>query len=298
MRVFVTGAAGFIGRAVTKDLIAAGHQVVGLARNDANVEMLTKDGVTPLRGSLEDLDSLRKGAREADGVIHLAFIHDFAKFAENGQIDKRAIEAMGQALEGTNKPLIVTSGVALLAPGRLSTEDDVAHSGSGIPRVSEAAVFGFTERGVKTMAVRLPQVHGGEGKAGFIGYFLEVAKQKGASAYVGDGANRMAAAHRADVARVYRLALEKGATGAAYHAVGDEGVPFREIAEVLGRAAGVPAISIPAEKAGEHFGWLGMFAGIDAPASSALTQQRLGWKPKEIGLIADIGQPGYFAPVP
>ncbi|MFT3727465.1 MAG: SDR family oxidoreductase [Terricaulis sp.] len=297
MRVFVTGAAGFIGRAVTQDLLAAGHEVVGLARSDANVATLHKAGAQVLRGSLEDLDSLRKGAREADGVIHLAFIHDFAKFAENGQIDKRAIEAMGETLEGSNKPLIVTSGVALLAPGRLSTEDDVAHSGSGIPRVSEGAVFAFTDRGVKTMVVRLPQVHGGEGKAGFIEYFLHVAKQKGASAYVGDGANRMAAAHRADVARLYRLALEKGAAGSAYHAVADEGVPVRDIAEVIAKALNVPAVSLPAEKASEHFGWLGMFAAIDAPASSALTQARLGWTPTGVGLIADIGQPGYFAPV-
>lgn len=295
MRVFVTGAAGFIGRAVTQDLIAVGNEVVGLARSDANVETLKKAGARPLRGSLEDLDSLRKGARDADGVIHLAFIHVFSMFAENGQIDKRAIEAMGEVLEGSGKPLIATSGVALLAPGRLSTEDDVAHAGSGVPRVSEAAVFALTDRGVRTMAVRLPPVHGGDGKAGFIEYFLRVAQEKGASAYVGNGANRMAAAHRLDAARVYRLALEKGAAGAAYHAVADEGVPVREIAEVLARAANVPAISITPDKAGEHFGWLGMFAGIDAPVSSALTQQRLGWKPTQIGLIADIGQPGYFS---
>jgi nucleoside-diphosphate-sugar epimerase len=296
MRVFVTGAAGFIGRAVTQDLIAAGHQVVGLARSPANVATLKALGAEVRQGSLEDLDSLRQGAGDADGVIHLAFIHDFSKFAENGQIDKRAIEAMGEVLEGSNKPLIVTSGVALLAPGRLATEDDAAQAGNGIPRVSEAAVFAFTARGVRAMAVRLPQVHGGEGKAGFIEYFLRVAREKGASAYVGDGANRMAAAHRADVARVYRLALEKGAAGAAYHAVADEGVAVKDIAEVLARALNVPTISIAAEKAGEHFGFLGMFAAIDAPASSALTQARLGWKPTEIGLIADIGQPGYFAP--
>jgi nucleoside-diphosphate-sugar epimerase len=296
MRVFVTGAAGFIGRAVAQDLIAAGHEAVGLARSPANIATLEALGVTPLRGSLEDLDSLRKGAREADGVIHLAFIHDFAKFAENGQIDKRAIEAMGEVLEGADKPLIVTSGVALLAPGRVSTEADVALSGEAIPRVSEAAAFAFADRGVRAMAVRLPQVHGGEGKAGFIEYFLRVAKQKGVSAYVGDGANRMAGAHRADVARLYRLALEKGAAGAAYHAVADEGVRFREIAEVLARALNVPTKSIPADEAGAHFGWLGTFAAIDAPASSALTQKRLGWTPQEIGLIADIGQQGYFAP--
>jgi nucleoside-diphosphate-sugar epimerase len=293
MRVFVTGAAGFIGSAVVPDLIAAGHEVVGLARSDANAAAITKMGAAVHRGSLEDLDSLRAGAANADGVIHLAFIHDFSKFAENGQVDKRAIEAMGETLAGSNKPLVVTSGVALLAPGRHSTEDDAAHTG-GVPRVSEAAAFAFADRGVRVMAVRLPQVHGGEGKAGFIGYFLDVASQKGVSAYVGAGANRMAAAHRLDVAPVYRLALEKGVAGARYHAVADEGVPFREIAEVLGRAAGVPTSSIAPEKAAEHFGWLGMFAGVDAPASNALTRQRLGWTPTHAGLIADIGQPGYF----
>lgn len=294
MRVFVTGAAGFIGSAVVPDLIAAGHKVAGLARSDANAAAIAKMGAEVHRGSLEDVDSLRAGAAKSDGVIHLAFIHDFAKFTENGQIDKRAIEAMGEELAGSNRPLVVTSGVALLAPGRVSSEDDVAHSGP-VPRVSETAAFAFVDKGVRAMAVRLPQVHGGEGKAGFIGYFLDVARQKGVSAYVGDGANRMAAAHRADVAPVYRLALEKGAAGARYHAVGDEGVPVRAIAEVLGRHLGVPTVSIPPEKAAEHFGWLGMFAGVDAPASNALTQKRLGWKPTQIGLIEDIGRPGYFA---
>jgi len=294
MRVFVTGAAGFIGTATTKELIANGHQVVGLARSDANADALRKMGAEVHRGSLEDLESLKNGAKNADGVIHLAFIHDFAKFAENGQIDKRAIEAMGGVLEGTNKPLVVTSGVALLAPGRLSTEDDVAHAGDGVPRISEAAAFAFTGRGVRTMAMRLPQVHGGDGKCGLLEYALNIAREKGVSAYVGDGGNRWAAAHRQDVARLYRLALEKGTAGAAYHAVADEGVPMRDIAEVFGKHLNVPVRSIPQEEAPAHFGWLAMFAMIDAPASSVLTQQRLGWKPKEIGLIADVGRPGYF----
>ncbi len=293
MRVFVTGAAGFIGLAVVPDLIDAGHAVTGLARSDANVAKLEKMGAGVHRGSLEDLDSLRAGAKNSDGVIHIAFIHDFSKFAENGQVDKRAIEAMGETLAGSDRPMVVTSGVATLAPGRPSTEEDVATTG-GAPRVSEAAAFAFAERGVRVTAVRLPQVHGGEGKAGFIGLFLDVARKTGVSAYVGDGANRMAAAHRLDVAPVYRLALEKGVAGARYHAVGDKGVPFREIAEVLGRAAGVPVASIPPEKAAEHFGWLGMFAGVDAPASNALTKTWLGWEPTHPGLIADIGQPGYF----
>ncbi len=294
MRVFVTGAAGFIGSATTKDLIAAGDEVLGLARSDANAEALKKMGAQVLRGSLEDLDSLRKGAKETDGTIHCAFIHDFTKFAENGQIDKRAIEAMGGVLEGTNKPLVVTSGTGFLAPGRLATEDDVARSGEGVPRVSEQAAFAFADRGVRAIAIRLPQVHGGEGKAGFVGYLYEAASEKGVSVYVGDGSNRWPAAHRLDVARLYRLALEKGVAGKAYHAVADEGVSMREIAEVFGRHLNVPVVSIKLEEAGNYFGWLAMFAGLDMPASSALTQKWLGWKPTQIGLIADIGKPGYF----
>ena len=294
MRVFVTGATGFIGRATVPELIRAGHKVTGLSRSEANAGALAAMGADVHPGSLEDLDSLKRGAAAADGVIHLGFIHDFSRFAENGQIDKRAIEAMGSVLEGTDKPFIVTSGVALLTPGRLSTEEDPAHS-DGVPRVSEAAAFAFTPRGVRAMAVRLPQVHGGEGKCGLLEFALNIAREKGVSAYIGDGGNRWAAGYRLDVARLYRLALEKGVAGAAYHAVADEGVPMRDIAQVLGRQLNVPVVSITPEEAPAHFGWLAMFAMIDAPASSALTQQRLGWKPNETGLLADIGQPGYFA---
>jgi nucleoside-diphosphate-sugar epimerase len=296
MRVFVTGAAGFIGKAATKELIANGHEVIGLARNDANAETIETLGAKAHRGDLTDLDSLERGAANADGVIHLAFIHDFSKFAENGQIDKRAIEAMGGVLEGTGKPFVVTSGVGLLAPGRLATEDDAARSGDGIPRVSEAAGLAFASRGVRAMAVRLPQVHGGEGKAGFVGYLYEVARDKRLSAYVGDGSNRWSAAHRLDVARLYRLALEKGVAGAAYHAVADEGVALRDIAAVFGRHLNVPVVSLAPEEVGAHFGWIAMFAGLDMPASSTKTQAALGWKPGETGLLADIGQPGYFEP--
>jgi len=295
MRVFVTGATGFIGSAVVKELIGAGHQVLGLARSEAKAAALRAAGAEVHEGALEDIESLKSGAAQSDGIIHLAFIHDFSKFAENGQIDRRAIEAMGDVLENTRKPFVVTSGVGLLAPGRLATENDVARSGHGIPRVSEAAGLAFASRGVRAIAVRLPQVHGGEGKAGFVGYLYEIARQKGVSAYVGEGTDRWAAAHRLDVARLYRLALEKGAAGAAYHAVGDEGVPMRDIAEVIGRQLNVSAAAITLEDAGAHFGWLAMFAGLDMPASSALTQQQLGWTPREIGLIADIGRPGYFA---
>jgi len=294
MRVFVTGAAGFIGTATTKELIANGHEVLGLARSDANAEVLEKLGAKVHRGSLEDLASLRKGAQETDGTIHLAFIHDFAKFAENGQIDKHAIEAMGNVLEGTNKPFIVTSGTGLIAPGVVITEDMRRDSSPHVPRVSEQAGLAYASRGVRAIAIRLPQVHGADGKAGLITYLLEGARQKGAAAYVGEGRERWAAAHRQDVARLYRLALEKGAVDGIYHAVGEEGVPMREVIEVIGRALNVPTVSIKKEDAADYYGPLAMFAGLDMPASSALTQQRLGWTPKGIGLIADIGQPGYF----
>jgi nucleoside-diphosphate-sugar epimerase len=294
MRVFVTGAAGFIGTETTKELIAHGHQVTGLARSEDNVATLEKLGAKVHRGSLQDLDSLRRGARDADGVIHLAFIHDFSKFAENGAIDKTAIEAMGDELAGTNKPFIVTSGTGLIAPGVLITEEMRRESSPHVPRVSEQAGLAYASRDVRAMTIRLPQVHGADGKAGLIGYLLELARQKGAAAYVGEGTERWAAAHRQDVARLYRLALEKGATDGIYHAVGEEGVPMRQVIEIIGRALNVPVVSIKIDEAGEYYGPLARFAGLDMPASSALTQQRLGWTPTGIGLIADIGKPGYF----
>ncbi len=295
MRVFVTGAAGFIGTGVTRELIAHGHEVVGLARNDANAELLEGLGAKVHRGSLEDLDSLRAGAKDADGVIHLAFIHDFAKFAENGQVDKRAIEAMGEVLEGSGKPFIVTSGTGLIAPGVTVTEDMRREASEFVPRVSEQTGLAFAARGVRAMTIRLPQVHGEPGKAGLVSFLLEGARQKGAAAYVGDGSARGAAAHRPDVVRLYRLALENGVADGIYHAVGEEGVPLREIVEVVGRALKVPVVSIKPEEAGDYYGPLAMFAGLDMPASSALTQQRLGWTPTGIGLIEDIGQDGYFS---
>jgi nucleoside-diphosphate-sugar epimerase len=294
MRVFITGAAGFIGQATTKELIANGHEVVGLARNDANVETLKKLGAKVHRGSLEDAESLKNAAKDADGVIHLAFIHDFTKFAENGQIDKRAIETIGEVLAGTDKPFVVTSGTGFLAPGRLATEDDVSPAGEGVPRVSEAAAFAFAKRGVRVSAIRLPQVHGGEGKAGFVGFLYEAARQKRVSGYVGDGHERWPSAHRNDVAVLYRLALEKGRAGAAYHAVVEEGVPTRAMAEVFAKVLNVPLVSIKAEDAQAHFGFIAMFAGLDIPASSAKTRAELGWTPKEIGLIEDISRPGYW----
>ena len=294
MRVFVTGASGFIGTATTKELIANGHEVLGLARSDANAAALEKLGAKVHRGSLEDLDSLRKGAKETDGTIHLAFIHDFTKFAQNGQIDKRAIEAMGDVLEGTDKPFIVTSGTGLIAPGVVATEDMRRDSSPNDPRVSEQVGLAYASRGVRAIAIRLPQVHGGDGKAGLITYLFAGARRKGAAAYVDEGAERWAAAHRQDDARLYRLALEKGTADGIYHAVGEEGVSMRQVIDVVGRALNVPVISIRKEEAGDYYGPLAMFAGLDMRASSALTRQLLGWTPAGIGLIADIGQPGYF----
>ncbi len=293
MRVFVTGAAGFIGTATTRELIANGHQVLGLARSDENAKALEALGAEVHRGSLEDLDSLRKGARETDGTIHLAFIHDFSKFAENAEIDRQAIEAMGEAMAGSNKGFIVTSGTLLVAPGRLATEEDPVRP--GFPRVSETAGLAFAERGVRAMAVRLPQVHGADGKCGLVSWFLDIAREKGVSAYIGDGRNRWSGAHRLDVARLYRLALEKGVAGTSFHAVADEGVTARDIAEIIGRHLKLPVVSITPEEAPAHFGTMAMFASLDCPSSSALTQQWLGWKPTEIGMIADISRPGYFA---
>jgi nucleoside-diphosphate-sugar epimerase len=293
MRVFVTGAAGFIGSATTRELIANGHDVLGLARSDDNAKALEKLGARIHRGSLEDLDSLRQGAKETDGTIHLAFIHDFSKFAENGQIDKRAIDAMGNALAGSNKPFIVTSGTLLVTPGRLATEEDPVMP--GLPRMSETAGLAFAARGVRAMAVRLPQVHGGDGKCGLVNLFLDIAREKGVCAYIGDGTNRWSGAHRLDVARLYRLALEKGLAGKSYHAVADEGVTARDIAEIVGRHLKLPVVSISQDEAPAHFGAMAMFAGMDGAASSALTQRWLGWKPTQVGMIADISRPGYFA---
>jgi nucleoside-diphosphate-sugar epimerase len=289
MRVFITGATGFIGSTLVKELIAAGHQVLGLSRSDAGAKSLIGMGAQVHRGDLENLESLRKGASMSDGVIHLAFNHDFSKYAANCEADRHAIEALGSALEGTDRPFVVTSGTAAaITPGRLATEEDAPIPSSAMPRsASEEAAASVASRGVRVSVVRLPQVHDPE-KQGLISPVIAVAREKRASAYVGDGRNRWPAVHRLDAAHLYRLALEKGSPGARYNAVGEEGVSMRDIAEVIGRRLNVPVVTKSPEEAGDHFGWLGFFAGIDCPASSALTQQRLGWRPTQIGLLADL----------
>jgi nucleoside-diphosphate-sugar epimerase len=292
MRIFVTGATGFIGSAIVPELIKAGHQVLGLTRSDAGARSLIAAGAEAHRGSLEDLESLRAGAAKSDGVIHCAFIHDFSKFQENCQIDKRAIEALGSVLAGSDRPLIVSSGTAgAAAPGQVATEDLVVPPGSPLPRVSEQTALSL--KGVSASVMRLPQVHDTV-KQGLVTYIIAVAREKGVSAYVGEGRNRWAAAHISDVARLYRLALEKHEAGAKYHAVTEEGVPVRDIAETIGRGLKIPVVSLSPEKAAAHFGWLAMFAGLDMPASGAQTQQRLGWHPTGPGLITDLDKMCYF----
>ena len=296
MRIFLTGATGFIGSAIVPELISAGHEVLGLARSDLGARSLVAAGATVHRGDLSDLQGLRKGAAAADGIIHTAFTHDFAKFQEVCEQDRRVIEALGSELAGSDRPLLVTSGTGMAsgAAGRPTTEQDAPETSQAIPRVaSEQAAAALTEQGVRVGVMRLPQVHN-TFKQGLVTYVIELARQKGVSAYVGDGRNRWPAVHVLDAARLYRLAFEKLRAGARYHAVAEEGVPLRAIAEVIGRRLNVPVTSISPQEAAAHFGWLASFTGRDLPASGALTQKWLTWRPAGPGLIADLERMQYF----
>jgi nucleoside-diphosphate-sugar epimerase len=290
MRVFVTGATGFIGSAVVKELIEAGHQVIGVYRSDEKAPALAAAGAEAYRGSIDDPDSLKAGAARSDGIIHLAFNHDFSQFAANCETDRRVVETLGSVLAGSHRPLIVTSGTAIanVAPGELALEDAPAIPSSAFPRAaSEEATADVAADGVNTSVVRLPQVHDPE-RQGLISPWIAIAREKGVFAYVGEGRNRWPAAHISDVARLYRLAIEKSESGAIYNAVAEEGVAARDIAETIGRRLKLPVKSISPEEAGGYFGWLAHLASRDMPASSEQTRKKLGWRPTGPGLIADL----------
>ncbi|MEU0183812.1 SDR family oxidoreductase [Streptomyces sp. NPDC006207] len=297
MRVFVTGATGHIGTAVVAELLGAGHEVVGLARSDRSAAALTTVGAGVHRGSLEDLDGLRRGATEADGVIHLAFGHDFSDYAGAVATDLRAVEAMGDALEGSGRPFVITSGTLMLASavaGRPGTEDEAAPPASPRGEAENAAVA-LAARGVRSSVVRLaPSVHGPSDRHGFVPRLIGMARDKGVSAYVGDGATRWPAVHTLDAARLFRLALEAAPAGSRLHGAGDEGIPFREIAEAIGRGLDVPVKSVPREAAEEHLGFLSSFVTLDNPTSNARTRELLGWRPEHPALLQDLAEGHYF----
>ncbi len=292
MRVFVTGATGFIGSAIVQELLGAGHQVLGLARSEAAAQALAAAGAEAHPGSLEDLDSLRRGAAAAEGVIHAGFIHDFANFQASCETDRRAIETLGGVLAGSDRPLVVTAGLAGFALGRPSTEDD--DNPGAAPRLSEPAALAQAAQGVRAMVLRLPPSVHGAGDYGFVPAIIGFARANGVAAYPGEGLNRWPAVHRLDAARLYRLVLEQGVAGARYHGVADEGVPMRDIAEVIGRHLHLPVASKSGQEAADHFTWLATFAANDVPASSALTRQRLGWQPTQPSLLEDLEQGSYF----
>jgi nucleoside-diphosphate-sugar epimerase len=297
MRVFVTGATGFIGTAVVRELLGAGHLVLGLARSDASAATLTAAGAEVHRGTLEDLDSLRAGAASADGVIHAAFIHDFTDFENSVTVDLRAVETIGETLADTGRPFVISSGTPGLPQGRVATEDSVPEPGTlaAARRGAEEAVLAFADRGVRGSVVRLPRsVHGEGDLHGFVPRLIDIARERGVSAYPGEGANRWPAVHRLDAAVLYRLALEHAPAGTRLHGIGDEGIPVREIAEHIGKQLNLPATSIPVEQAVEHFGWLGPIFAADMPASSATTQELMNWRPTRPGLLADLDAGHYF----
>jgi nucleoside-diphosphate-sugar epimerase len=306
MRIFVTGASGWIGSAVVPELIGAGHEVVGLARSDASAAALTGAGAEVHRGTLDDLDSLRSAAAASDGVIHLAFKHELAfsgDFQGAADADRRAVEVFGEALAGSDRPFVLASGLLGLAPGQVATEQDghgshaaVAAFGGGPRARWETAelTLSLASQGVRSSIVRLPPTNHGNGDNGFMATLVGIAREKGLAGYLGDGGNRWPAVHRLDSARLFRLALEQAPAGTTLHACAEEGVPIREIAEVMGRHLGVPVASIAPEDAGEHFSWLGGFIGLDAPASSTYTRELLDWQPTQPGLIADLDEGHYF----
>jgi len=296
MRVFVTGATGWVGSAVVKDLMAAGHRVLGLARSEEGARALEAAGAEVQRGELDDLDGLRAGAASCEGIIHTAFKHDFSTFEANADLDRRVIEAIGEVLIGSDRPFVTTSGtlmVAMVSPGRVGTEDDAPPA--TVPRVpSELATLALADQRVRSSVIRLPPTVHGDGDKGFMPRIVDIAREKGVSAFVGDGANRWPAVHRSDAARLFRLALEKGEGGMRYHAIGDEGIAIRELAEAIGRKLDIPVVPKSPEDAAGHFGFLAMFLGLDAPASAALTRERLGWNPTGRGLLADLKDGCYF----
>jgi nucleoside-diphosphate-sugar epimerase len=295
MRIFVTGATGFVGSAIVRTLIDAGHTVQGLARSDDGARSLIAAGASVQLGALEDLAALRRGANEADAVIHAGFNHDFAHFAHHCEVDRQAIEAIGDALQSSDRPFIVTAGLPLVA-GRPTTEDDLPASTGGSPRVSEQTAIALASRGVRASVVRMSQVHDLD-KHGLATYLIALAKQKGVSAYVGTGLNRWPAVHRLDAATVYRLVLADAVAGGTYHAVAEEGVSLRAVAEAIGRGLNVPVVALSPDEAAAHFGWLAFPVSMDAPATSALTRQKLGWQPVATsGFLADLEQSRAFSP--
>jgi len=289
MRVFVTGATGFIGTAIVKELVSAGHQVLGLARSDASADKLIRAGAEVHRGDLEDLESLRSAAAQSEGVIHAGFIHDFTRFEEVCEVDKIAIQTIGEVLAGSNCAFIVTSGTALVSPGKLATEDIIPPFNPAWPRASEQTADAVAALGVRAAAIRLsPSVHGDDDKHGFVPILVNLARQKGFSAYIGEGLNRWNAVHRLDAAHLFRLALEQATAGARYHGSAEEAITVKAIAEAIGKQLGLPVKSIAPEAAGEHFGWFAHMAAVDCPSSSKLTQERLNWHPAHSTLLADI----------
>ncbi len=295
MRVFLTGATGFIGEAIINELLGAGHEILGLARNQEKAKLLERSGVRVHFGDLDDTDRLVAGAQASDGVIHTAFGHDFSKYLEAGETDRRAVEAMGRALEGTGKPLVITSGTTIVVPGQLTLEDQAARadSPSGVRAPSEHALAEASSRGVRGVALRLPPSVHARGDHGFVPALIDVARRTGVSAYVGDGANQWPAVHRLDVARLFRLALEQGPAG-VLHGVAEQAIPMRDIAATIGEGLGVPVRSLRVDEAKAHFDWLAMFVGIDNPTSSDFTRRTVGWQPREKGLLADMRDSGYF----